>query len=110
MANRTRKNQIHFMVDDEEREIINRKIKELGGINISEYLRRMAIYGYIIEIDVEPLNNISRELGYIGNNINQLTKRANQTGSIYVNDINEIRNRLDDINENIIATIGKIIQ
>lgn len=55
---------------------------------------RMVIYGYMIEVDMMPLNNITTELSRIGNNINQLAKRANETGNIYYEDIEMIGNDL----------------
>ncbi len=87
MKNNKRNNRIHFRVSDDEREIINKKMSVLGITNMAEYLRRMSIYGYMLEVDLKPLNNLATELGRIGNNINQLAKRANETGNIYYEDI-----------------------
>jgi len=75
------------MVDEQERKIIDVKMELIGTNNLGAYLRRMAIYGYMIELDMEPLNRLTVELSRIGNNLNQLTKRANEIGNIYIDDI-----------------------
>lgn len=96
-----KKNQILFFVSDSEKEIIHKKMNLIRMTNTSEYLRRMAIYGYIVDIDMDPLNNISMELNYIGKNVNQLAKRANETGNIYYDDIVKLRKDLIEIKESI---------
>lgn len=97
MTKRNRNVQLHFRVDTKEREIIEQKMKLLGTENINAYLRRMAVYGYMIEVDMQPLNSLTTELSRIGNNINQLTKRANQTNNIYLEDIERIAQDVQDI-------------
>lgn len=93
-----KKNQILFFVSDLEKEIIKKKMKLIGMTNTSAYLR--TIYGYLIEIDMSGLNIISNELQHIGNNINQLAKKANQTGNIYYDDIMKLNKELNEIKSN----------
>lgn len=90
MKNRKRTKQLHFMVDEAEREIINKKMAILGTDNLGAFLRRMAVYGYMIEVDMQPLNQLTTQLNRIGNNVNQLAKRANETGNIYCDDIEKV--------------------
>lgn len=97
MKNRKRTKQLHFMVDDAEREIINKKMSLLGTENIGTYLRRMAVYGYMVEVDMEPLNTLATHLNRIGNNINQIAKRTNETGNIYLDDIEKIGNDISEM-------------
>lgn len=97
MAKRQRNQAIFFRVTEEERQIIEQKMELIGTQDLGVYLRRMAIYGYMIEIDMEPLNRLSVELSRTGNNINQLAKRANETGSVYGEDIEKIALDVKDI-------------
>lgn len=97
MAKRTRNIHLHFMVDEKEREVITQKMSMVGTDNIGAYLRRMAIYGYMLEVDMNPLNSLTTELSRIGNNINQLSKRANETGNIYIDDIEKIAQDVSNI-------------
>lgn len=88
---------ISARVNQEEKDIILDKMSLVGMTNLNEYLRRMAIYGYLIEIDMEPLNEISVELSRISCNLNQITKVANQTGNLYSEDLQEIRREWGEV-------------
>ena len=61
------------------------------------YLRKMAIDGYIINLDTADIKTFTGELAAIGRNINQIAKRVNAGDSLYQADIQEIRERLDEI-------------
>ena len=78
------------MTDQQEREIIAKKMAIIGTGNLGVYLRRMAVYGYMIELDMQPLNDFSTQLNRISSNVNQLAKRANETSNIYIDDIEKI--------------------
>lgn len=62
-----------------------------GGQNMSAYLRKMAIDGYVINFDIPELNELISSLRRISNNINQIAKRVNSTSRIYDNEIEEIQ-------------------
>ena len=70
MANRKRKNQILFCVTDEEKQMIQEKMKLLGTTNMGAYLRKMAIDGYIIKVDYSEQRKLAAEVNKIGVNIN----------------------------------------
>ena len=97
MANRTRPNQVLFFVSDDEKRIIKAKMAQLGTKNMGAYLRKMAIDGYIIYTDTADIKAFIKELSAIGRNINQIAKRINAGGPAYQADIDEIRERLDEI-------------
>ena len=46
MANRKRSIQLHFMVSERERELIEQKMAQMGTRNMGAYLRKMAVDGY----------------------------------------------------------------
>ena len=97
MANRKRKIQLKIWVDEEEKELIQEKMKQLGTSQIGAYLRKMAIDGYVINFDTTDIKTFSKELQKIGRNINQIAKRVNSTNSIYCEDMEEIRERQKEI-------------
>ena len=70
---------------------------QLPTQRIGAYLRKMAIDGYIINLDTTDIKAFTAELGAIGRNINQIAKRINAGDSVYQADIQEIRERLDEI-------------
>lgn len=88
---------IQFMVSKEERELIESKMEQLGVKNMSAYLRKMALNGYYIKLDLSDLKEILRLLRYCSNNLNQYAKKANETDSIYKADIDDLKKRQDEI-------------
>ena len=61
------------------------------------YLRKMAIDGYIVQVDTTDIKERTKALGSIGRNINQIAKRLNADGPAYQADMEEIRERMDQI-------------
>jgi hypothetical protein len=86
-----------FRVTEEEREFIRRRQKQTGIINLRAYLLKMAVDGRVIRVELESVNEMNRLLSNATNNINQIAKRVNETGSIYAADLNEITVRQDEI-------------
>ena len=97
MANRKRNVQLHFMVTECERSLIDEKMKQLGTKNMGAYLRKMAIDGYVIHLDLSDIRELVTLLRYTGNNLNQLTKRAHETGNIYKADIEDLKQSYDKL-------------
>lgn len=58
---------------------------------------RMALHGYVIVMDLSDLKEVLRLLQISGNNLNQYAKKANETGSIYHEDIEELRTNQKEI-------------
>ena len=97
MANRKRNIQIKFYVTEDEKRLIDEKMSQLPTRRYGAYLRKMAIDGYIIYTDTADIKAFIKELSAIGRNINQIAKRVNAEGSTYQADMEEIRERLDQI-------------
>ncbi|WP_423219052.1 plasmid mobilization protein [Pseudoramibacter alactolyticus] len=76
MNNRKRNVQIKFRVTEEERSLIEEKMKQVPTRNMEAYLRKMAIDGYIIQVDHSDIKKMTAELQKIGVNINQIARRA----------------------------------
>ena len=91
MSNRQRAIQVKFWVSPEELEVIENKMELLGTKNRAAYLRKMAIDGQVLRLEVPELKEIVRLLRYSSNNMNQLTKRAHETGAVYAVDIDGLR-------------------
>ena len=108
---RTRLRNVHFVMSDKEYEKMCRKIKSLGIQNHAAYLRKMALDGYCIQLDIPEIKEMTALLGRCSGNLNQYAKKANQTGSIYARDITDLRVRLDQIynqTERILAALNAL--
>ena len=97
MANRKRPIVLRCPVTAEERALIEQKMAQLHTKRIGAYLRKMAIDGYIIQVDTTDIKEMTRALSAIGRNINQIAKRLNAGGLAYQADMEEIRERMDQI-------------
>ena len=97
MANRKRPIVLRCPVTAEERALIEQKMAQLPTKRYGAYLRKMAIDGYIIHVDTTDIKEMTKTLGAIGRNINQIAKRVNAGGPAYQADMDEIRERLDEI-------------
>lgn len=88
---------VEFVMSEQEAELVKGRMAELGITNLSAYLRKMAVDGYIIHLDMSDIQEMIRLLRICSNNLNQYTRRANDTGSIYVADMDDLRTRLDSL-------------
>ena len=91
MANRKRNIQIKFYVTEEEKRLIDEKMVQLPTQRYGAYLRKMAIDGYVVKLDLPELRELVSLLRYSSNNLNQLTRRAHETGRIYETDLEDIQ-------------------
>ena len=87
MAKRKRDIQLKFRVTPQEREMIETKMAQFGTTNMAA----MAIDGYVVKLDLPELRELVSLLRYSSNNLNQLTRRAHETGRIYEADLEDIQ-------------------
>ena len=91
MKNRTRPARIEFRVTEQERQLIQKKMEQLGTKNMGAYLRKMAIDGYIIKVDYTEQKKLAAAISRVAGNINQICRRINQTGHFYEDNIVELK-------------------
>ena len=111
MAHRKRTVQLHFMVSEHECELIRQKMAQLGTNNLGVYLRKMAIDGYIVKLELPELSELLSLLRRTSNNVNQIARRVHETGNIYDTDLGDILQKQqelwDGVNE-ILSRLGGI--
>ena len=84
-------------ISAEDKERIRVKMEETGILNMSAYVRKMALDGICVKLDVEEVRQLIVLLQRCSNNLNQYAKRANETGSVYAADIEDLQSRLEEI-------------
>ena len=99
---------IHIRVTPEEVDRIKERMEEAGIRSMTAYLLRMALNGLEIVMDLSDLKEILRLLQISGNNLNQYAKRANETGSIYREDIEELKNNQKEILQEMRKMLDKL--
>lgn len=84
----------------------------VSGIrNRGAYIRKMILDGYVVRIDFSDVREMVRLLRNATNNLNQVAKRANETKSVYADDIADLQNNYEKLwqsAEGIMAKLAKI--
>ena len=76
---------------------IRQKMESCGILSIGSYLRKMALDGYCLNLDLPQLRRMAYLLQNCSNNLNQVAKRANESGQLYAADLEDLRSRLDEL-------------
>ena len=107
-ANRVRKVQLNFRVTEREKQLIEERMQEIGTTNREAYLRKIAIDGMLVKLEVPELKEILSLMRYSSNNINQIARRLNETGRIYEADITDVHNRQEQLWDMLNSLITKL--
>ena len=86
-------------------------MSQVGTKNREAYLRKMAIDGIVVNLEIPELKELLSLMRYTSNNINQLTRRVHETGRIYDADLDDILQKQDalwDGLKEILTQLGKI--
>ena len=106
MKRRKRNIRLEFYVTQEEKNAIEARMRLYGTENLSAFLRKIAMDGYVLKLDLPELKELLTLMRYAGNNINQIAYRANSTGRLYQADIDEIKQK----QEKLLETAGNILR
>lgn len=96
---------IYVRVTKDEWKQIHERMAEAGMKNMSAFIRKMALNGYLIKLDLTDVKEVLRLLHINSNNLNQYAKRANETGSIYEADIKDLKKS----HQEILRLMGEIL-
>ena len=101
----------NIRITPDELQMIHQKMQQFGTNNFSAFVRKMAIDGYVVKLELPELKELVSLLRYSSNNLNQLTKRVHETGRIYDADLEELQQsqeRLWDAAQSILAALSKL--
>ena len=107
-ANRVRKVQLNFRVTEREKQLIEERMQEIGTTNREAYLRKIAIDGMLVKLEVPELKEIVSLMRRTSNNINQIARRLNENGRIYEVDITDVQNQQEQLWDMLNSLITKI--
>ena len=111
MAKRKRDVPLLFWVSPEEKALIQKKMEQIGTTNLSAYLSKMAIDGYVVNLELPELGDMVSLLRRSSNNLNQLTRRVHETGRFYDADLEDLRQsqeKLWDAASSIVKSLAKL--
>ena len=81
---------MHFFVSQTEFDLIEQNMVLSGSTNLSAFLRKMAIDGMVIKLDMPEIREMLKLLRRANANINQIAKHLHETGRVYDTDLEEI--------------------
>jgi len=96
-SKRKRDISINFRVSEKELEMIENRMEQTGIKNRRAYLLKMATDGQVIHLDLSGVREMVRLLSNATNNINQIARRVNETGNFYAADLDDLKDRYDEI-------------
>lgn len=93
----TRNTFLLVRINDEERAQIQTRMALAGTKNMSAFIRKMALDGRIILLDMDEIKTLVSLLRRTSANVNQIAKRVNATSRVYENDLAEIQSQLGEV-------------
>ena len=97
MPDRTRPIRKEICLNEQELNLIQHKMRQLGTHNFGAYARKMLIDGYIIKVDYTEQKKLAAAVSRAASNINQICRRINSTGRCYEDDVAELKARQAEI-------------
>lgn len=107
---RKRAVQIIVRVTQEEKAEILKNMESVGISNLSVYARKMMLDGQVIDADFTEIKELSRQLGYLARNINQIALRANETRNLYKSDVEDLQRDYAAVKDEILTYLTKAVK
>ena len=84
MAGKKRRRPVHLhvMVSEEEQALIQERMAQAGIRNMGAYMRKMALCGYVLQVDLAPVRELVSLQRRCSNNLNQVAIHANTYGDL----------------------------
>lgn len=82
---------IQFYVSESEQELIYQRMEEVGTSNLSAFIRKQALNGYVLHVDLTPVKELVSLQRRCANNMNQIAIGVNTYGGIYPNEIKALQ-------------------
>lgn len=99
---------LYFKVSPEEMALIGQKMEQAGTANKRAYLRKMAVDGYVIRLDLGEMKELLRLLRSVSNNVNQIARRCNETGNLYREDVEDLRKGYVEVQKEVALLVGRM--
>lgn len=97
MPDRTRPIRKEICLNEQELNLAQHKMRQLGTHNFGAYARKMLIDGYIIKVDYTEQKKLAAAVSRIAANINHVCRRINQTGHFYEDDAAELKEKVGEV-------------
>nr|WP_202621045.1 plasmid mobilization relaxosome protein MobC [Pseudoflavonifractor sp. 524-17] len=94
-------------VSPAEKAVIDQKMALLGTMNLRAYLRKMAVDGYVVQLDLSSVAELVKLLRSVSSNVNQIARRCNETRNLYAQDVEDLRRGYTEVWQGITNLLKK---
>lgn len=94
---RVRNVPLYVWVSPEELQAIRARMEQAGIHNMSAYVRKMALNGYMLQVDLSPVRELVSLQRRCANNLNQAAIHANTYGGLYQNELQALQKDYADL-------------
>ena len=101
---------LHVMVSEEELALIRERMAEAGVRNLGAYVRKMALNGYVLQVDLSPVRELVSLQRRCANNLNQAALHVNTYGGLYQNELQALQKDYADLWGPLSELLGKLAQ
>ena len=101
---------LYFKVSPEEEALIQKKMEQAGIRNKRAYLRKMAVAGYIVHVDMGSMMELIRLLRSVAGNTNQIARRCNETRNLYAEDVEDLRKGYASLQKQLAEAVGRLAE
>ena len=111
MANRKRPIRVKTYLTEKELQKIHKRMAQMGTTNREAYMRKMAIDGYVVRLEIPELKEYVALQRVYSRRFNEIAKRVNETGRIYPEDIFEMKEMVGKLKEQmdlVLAEVNKL--
>ena len=98
---------LYFKVSPEEMAMIEQKMEQASTGNKRAYLRKMAVDGYIVNLNIGSVKELIKLLRAVSNNVNQIARRCNETRNLYGEDVEDLRKGYVEVQKEVALLVGK---
>jgi len=106
---KTRTKQILLNLSEHELELIDIKMNQLGIHNRSAYLRKMAIDGMVINLNLPEFKKLLSLSARTAANVNQTAVRCNATGNLYKEDVEDLRSGYQELRDQTSQAVAELV-
>ena len=111
MANRKRSVRVKTYLTEKELQKIHKRMAQMGTTNREAYMRKMAIDGYVIRLELPEFKEYVTLQRVYSRRFNEIAKRVNETGRLYLEDVAEMKEMFGKLKEQmnlVLAEVNKL--
>lgn len=105
---RIRSTSVCVWLSPNELDAIRERMAEVGIRNLSAYMRKMALNGYVLHVDLSPVKELISLQRRCANDLNQIAVQTNTYGGIYPDELKTLQKDYEDLWEPLSDLIQKL--